>query len=108
MLFPHIVIKDKTTGETFSFGKSPHDTLIVKDGTIRYFNLQNCCGSGPNGTYEIIANSDDDFTGACIPLVEIEDLQHLDKQSREEQATLDQSLREHTRKHVPWRHLKHN
>ena len=49
-----LFIRDKTTGAVHRVGDNNHDCLHVEDGVVRYYNLQNGEGSGPNGDYEFV------------------------------------------------------
>lgn len=79
MLFPVIVVKDKSTGKEHIVGSDIHDSLILEDsGTLMYRNLQNGEGSGEFGAYEFVSN-DTDAEEAGIRFVTMEELMKIYK-----------------------------
>lgn len=56
----NIWVKDKTNGEIHQVGTNQHDSLMLMDGAIQYYNLQN--GSGSLSDYEFVEAPDlDDY-----------------------------------------------
>lgn len=49
-----IEVYDKATDTTHVVGTDPHDSLYVRDGVVRYYNLQNGEGSGEDGDYMFV------------------------------------------------------
>lgn len=51
-----LYVYDKDTGHTHRVGDDQHDSLYVSDGVVYYYNLQNGCGTLPDGsgTYEFV------------------------------------------------------
>lgn len=62
-----IFVRDKLDGIIHRVGADPHDSLYVKDRTVFYFNLQNGCGTMPNGSgeYEFV---DSDCGSITLPV----------------------------------------
>lgn len=54
-----IFVRDKFDGRIHRVGDDQHDSLLVRDGVVSYYNLQNGCGTLEDGTgeYEFV-NSD--------------------------------------------------
>ena len=49
-----LFVKDKLLGGVHEVGTNRHDSLILNDGFIQYYNLQNGEGSGDCGDYEFV------------------------------------------------------
>ena len=51
-----IFVKDRLTGRVHRVGAERHDALLVVDGQVRYYNLQNGDGTTPDGCggYELV------------------------------------------------------
>ena len=51
-----LYVYDKDTGHTHRVGDDQHDCLYVSSGVVYYYNLQNGCGTLPDGsgTYEFV------------------------------------------------------
>lgn len=47
-----IKVRDKADGKIHTVGESYHDCLLVEDGKVEYYNLQN--GEGTGGDYEFV------------------------------------------------------
>ena len=58
MLIPVIRVRDKMTGYTRIVGSNTHDMLIVEPSHLRYYNLQNGCGTLE--AYEFLPQDDYD------------------------------------------------
>lgn len=50
--FIQLEILDKDTGRKHIIGTNPHDCLLVVNGKVEYYNLQNGCSSPE--TYEFV------------------------------------------------------
>ena len=50
--FIQLEIYDKDTKTKHIIGTNPHDCLLVQDGKVEYYNLQNGCGTPE--TYEFV------------------------------------------------------
>ena len=60
----NVWVKDKHSGSIHQVGTDNHDSLVVIDGEVRYYNLQNGDGSSKDGGYEIIEPPNlDDYIG---------------------------------------------
>ena len=53
-----IFVRDKFDGRVHRVGDNQHDSLLVRDGVVRYYNLQNGCGTLEDGSgeYEFVAS----------------------------------------------------
>jgi hypothetical protein len=53
-----VFVRDKDYGIIHRVGDDIHDSLYVQDGMVIYYNLQNGCGTLPdgNGTYEFVSS----------------------------------------------------
>lgn len=51
-----IYVRDKFDGSVHRVGDSKHDSLCVRGGVVEYYNIQNGCGTLPDGagTYEFV------------------------------------------------------
>ena len=47
-------ILDKADGSIHVVGEDPHDCLMVKNGVVEYYNLQNGEGTGEDSDYKFI------------------------------------------------------
>lgn len=47
-----IKVRDKADGSVHVVGESGHDMLLVENGVVEYYNLQN--GEGTGGDYEFV------------------------------------------------------
>jgi hypothetical protein len=87
MRFPIIKIKDLETGGEHIVGTDSHDMLLVHNGTIKYYNLQNGDGSGEYGTYTF-SGSEDEMFGTYIDFVTFEELQQIyEEQNRRDEKS---------------------
>lgn len=72
MLIPIIKVKDKGSGTEHIVGEDSHDALLTDGHTIRYYNLQNGCGSDyEDSEYEF--QGTDIFGEVSIDFVTLED-----------------------------------
>ena len=77
MMFPVIRVKDKQTGHEHIVGTNSHDMLLIQGG-IHYFNLQNSEGTGAGGDYQFVGTEDE--MGLNVEFVTFEELQEIHKQ----------------------------
>lgn len=49
-----LFVFDRATGDVHQVGTDPHDALDVTQNGVEYHNLQNSCGTMPNGTGEYV------------------------------------------------------
>lgn len=63
MALTDLYVLDKETGHIHRVGDDCHDSLDVRNGEVYYYNLQNGCGTLPDGmgTYEFV----DSEAGMC-------------------------------------------
>ena len=47
-------VYDKDTDSKHIVGTNRHDVLYVKDGVVKYYNLQNGEGTGKHGSYSFV------------------------------------------------------
>ena len=58
-----LYVRDKHSGLIHRVGDDSHDMLVIKDGQLRYRNLQNgdgCTLGNSGGGYEFVDNADDE------------------------------------------------
>lgn len=82
MLFPIIKVKDNDTGHEHIVGTNSHDTLLINDGKITYYNLQNGEGS-EYGTYSFLG-VEDDFS-LRVEFVSYEEFQKINAREKAEE-----------------------
>ena len=60
-----IYVRDKSDGNVHRVGECRHDSLSVFNGVVNYFNLQNGCGTLPDGsgTYEFVGSDCGEMKG---------------------------------------------
>jgi hypothetical protein len=101
-----LFIRDKSTGKVREYGTNRHDSLIVDpDGRIKYFNLQNGCGTGYGeySEYEFVPDQDNEFIREVFPIDGTIDIggYHTDKEirkMRKDGKKLDKALCKRMRK----------
>lgn len=79
MRFPLIKVTDMASDDSepaIVVGSNLHHTLIVQDGGINFYNLQNGDGTcSPGGGYEFVAQND--YPAPSIEMVSITELLHI-------------------------------
>lgn len=88
MLFPLIVIKDRSDGAEHIVGTDRHDVLLIDDfGKIAYYNMQNSCSTEDAYDFKGVKdNSDLSPFNYYIKMVTFDELQeiYIKRQERDE------------------------
>lgn len=78
MLFPLIVVKDRSDGSEHIVGADRHDCLLIDDsGKLMYYNRQNGCGTDDEYRFKGIDDKSSYRPETFVMMVTFEELQQI-------------------------------